>query len=124
MKRFSLQNYNEERIPLTSGEVGYQGDSENSESTAPGDDDDDDDTVEDSPLVSHIIDMDKGECLDHISSLHEDVEKLFEAAPKFDINFLSGDSETVISERAKHDQEEAPVVSVLRRPSEPFLPSK
>ncbi|KAL5005957.1 hypothetical protein ScPMuIL_017115 [Solemya velum] len=114
-------NYNEERIPLTSGEAGYQGDSENSESVSPGDGEDE--SVEESPLVSHIVDMDKGECMHHISSLHEDVEKLFEATPKFDINLLSG-PETVLSDRAIQDkEEETPVVSVHRRPSEPLLPT-
>ena len=45
--------------------------------------------VELQPLISHISTMDRGECIGHISTLHEEVEKMFEIPPRFSIDSLS-----------------------------------
>lgn len=41
--------------------------------------------------VPHIGHMDKEECVAHISTLHDDVEKMFVKAPRFDVTSLSSD---------------------------------
>lgn len=45
--------------------------------------------VELQPLISHISTMDRGECMGHISTLHDEVEKMFEISPRFCIDSLS-----------------------------------
>ncbi|CAI9716066.1 anion exchange protein 2-like isoform X1 [Octopus vulgaris] len=45
--------------------------------------------VELQPLISHISAMDRGACMGHISTLHDEVEKIFETPPRFNIDSLS-----------------------------------
>lgn len=89
-----FQNYNEESIPLTDTEL------ENVRLYIGSDTDEEDDNDEFRP---NVIDVSPG--VDYASSdpggapgLY-DVEKLFEKAPRFDIQDLTSGSEVVISEQ-------------------------